>query len=152
MNFKLYLFYTLIIGFISVVFLTESCKSKYDREDLIVKYLENNSERFNNESNFYLLTLRDFKLTCAMSAYGYNKDSLINFIADSLQNQKLYILTDDVYVISNFKKSTINQNIYFVKELYIEMEKYGFYYMPYLFQIKNNSIKRWKKLNTKKSE
>lgn len=140
-----------IICFIAIIIFSGSCGPQYEREDILEKYLDSNSNKFNNERNFHLLTFRYFPLSCAMTHFGFDADSIINFIADSLQNQKLYVLTDDNVAITQFNKSCSNNNLHFIKGETKELEKYGFYYMPHLFHIKNNSIIKWKKINTKKT-
>ncbi len=138
--------YYLLIGILLFAFISQSFfKKSYDRKELLVRYITNNNVKFNNSSKINLLVIRSFMLSCCAQQYGYSKDSAINYSIKKLgKEERIFVLNDNDSTTkylsirySNFK------NLTFINDKAIIMDKYGFYFKPFLFQIENNKLVKY---------
>jgi len=140
MNYKHVFILNIIIFCFSI-----SCKKKYEREKLLNLYIAENKGKFNNCNSFYLLVIRNIELTCSATKYGFNKDLAISYtLNNAKRNINIFVLSD--YKLSLLKLSTSYsnyKNLYFIYEDPIKMDQYGFYYSPYIFEIKNYKLIYW---------
>jgi len=137
--------YKFIINPIIIICLFSSCKKKFERENLLNLYIAENKSKFNNYNSFYLLVIRNIELTCSAQKYGYNKDLALSYTLSNVKrNLKIFVLSDNKLSLLKLSASYSNyKNLYFVYENPIKMDQYGFYYSPYLFEIKNYKLYHW---------
>jgi hypothetical protein len=120
-------------------------KSKYNRESMFLKYLGDNRDKFGQEE-YNILVLRDLKTTCTESYLNYQIDEIVIRVADSLKEEKVFIISDNPYVHLGLKILLKRDNLIFIKEDSKDMIKYGFLLKPTLFKIRQNKISKWKYL------
>ncbi len=134
--------------FAFILLMCQSCNKSYEREDSLVRYTKEKNYKFDNQQDYYLLVLRDIRLSCSATKYGYNKELAISYAIDKIKNKPIYILLDNqrlyIKLLSSYAPF---KNLHFTLENPEVMDQYGFYFAPYLFRIKNNKIKEWSNIS-----
>jgi hypothetical protein len=123
-------------------------QKKYERKELLNRYIVENKNKFSSNS-FYLLVLRNFELSCTASEFGYSKDLALSYTLNKVKKgSKIYVLTDNKLSILKLSARYSNyRNFYFIYEDQIIMDRFGFYYSPYLYQIKNYTLYDWNNID-----
>lgn len=144
MKYKYFSIYIII----SIFIVFSSCKKKYERKELLNRYIVENKNKFSSNS-FYLLVLRNFELSCTASKFGYSKDLALSYTLNKVKNDsKIYVLTDNKLSILKLSARYSNyRNLYFIYEDQIIMDRFGFYYSPYLYQIKKYKLYEWNNID-----
>ncbi|MDY0143921.1 MAG: hypothetical protein RBR97_18725 [Bacteroidales bacterium] len=124
--------------------LFQSCKQKYENEDLLFRYIKEHQKEQVIEKEYNLLTLRSYN-RCA-TCYTFNLDTVLKSIIDSNFTIQLYVLFDDKMMFSKYKKSKENKLECLFSEN-TDLDKYGIdKAYPTIFHIKNEKILNWKKI------
>jgi len=141
MNRSAYLFIFFLLAFVIT-----SCQQKFKDEDLIIHYIQENSEKFDNSDDFHVLTIRFAPLDCYAQIFGYDVEKTIQQVADSLKTEKLFVLYDNSYAFVEVDKISREHKVRYVEESFRTLDAYAFPYTPHVFHIKNNSIRNWQKV------
>ncbi len=133
--------------FLALFILAYSCssnKEKYEREDLVCKYIVDRDSVFGQYNDYYLLVFRDMKLKCVESHMDFFPDEIILRVRDSLAGHSIFILSDNNYVFLGAQLLYGDKDTRFLFENTSNIIKYGFLFSPILFHIRFGKIKEWK--------
>jgi hypothetical protein len=137
----------LLVLLTTMLLLISSCTHKYKDADLIERYIiETKQEVFQN-SEYYLLVMRDFPLSCTSSLFGYNSDAILFKIQDSLIDSKIIVLFDNDYFKLKYQYTFINNGFNYIIDSPEVLDSYAFPFTPHLFYIKNGKVVKWKKMS-----
>lgn len=129
-----------------IIVLLGSCKSKLENEDLFIRYINENHEKFDNLKEFHLLIIRFAPLECFAKNLNFDLNKTISKTSDSLSKFKIYILHDTSFSYFRDDEFEDRDNLRFVEDDFLKLNQYGFPFTPLLLKIKDKKIKNWKRL------
>ncbi len=147
MKFK---FLNIIIMLFVLCLVQMSCQQKFKDEDLIIRYINENEDKFENNDELHLLVLRHFQLSCSAAHFGYDVNMTITKVKDSLQIDELFLLFDNEHYSMIVQNQFSNDSLIFILDSPQTLDDYAFPYTPHLFHIKDMKIKNWKEVYYKK--
>jgi len=132
-------------------FFNLSCQPKFKDEDLIIRYLNENEDKFEKNDEFHVLVLRHLQLSCSAAHFGYDVNLTITRVKDSLQADRLFLLFDSEQYLMIIQNQFPTDSLKFILDSPQTLDEYAFPYTPHIFHIKGNKIRDWKEVYFKQT-